>query len=178
MTVPPTLRYLLVRSLLLAFVLLTATATVTGNAFARDPVPSVPSPAAQSGGTQRSPAANDAVQVVNDFMAALVGGRIEAARQLMSPEATVLANGNVLGDRDGYINGAAKADAAALATVERELLRRDVKTGANFGWVVSETSLRQPGAAQAEVVTETMLLARTADGWKITHIHWSGRHAG
>lgn len=177
MTVPPTVRYLLVRSLLLAFVLLT-TATTTANAFARDPVPSVPSPAVQKGGAQRSPAADDAAQVVNAFIAALVGGRIEAARQLMSPEATVVANGNVLGDRDGYINGAAKADAAALATVERELLRRDVKAGANFGWVVSETSLRQPGAAQAEVVTETMLLARTADGWKITHIHWSGRHAG
>jgi len=27
-------------------------------------------------------------------------------------------------------------------------------------------------------VVETMLIARMASGWKITHIHWSGRHAG
>ena len=164
------------RQLLLASSLVLAT-VVAGTSFAKSPEPSVPSPAAQAD-VQRSPAANDAVQVVNAFMAALVGGRMDAARQLMSPEATVIANGNLRGDRDGYSNGAAKADATALATVERELLRRDVKAGANFGWVVSETSLRQPGAAQAEVVTETMLLTRTADGWKITHIHWSGRHAG
>ena len=107
------------------------------------------------------------------------GGQLEAARQLMTPDAVVMANGHVLGDRDTYINGAAKGDAAALGTVQRELLRRDVKAGADFGWVVSEKRLRAAGGAQAgEVVTETMLLTRTAAGWKITHIHWSGRHAG
>jgi hypothetical protein len=27
-------------------------------------------------------------------------------------------------------------------------------------------------------VTETMLLAKTAGGWKITHVHWSSRQPG
>lgn len=166
------------RQLLLASSLVLAS-VVAGTAYAKSPEPSVPSPAAQADAAQRSPAANEAVQVVDAFLTALAGGRLDAARQLMTPDAVVLANGLVLGDRDTYINGAAKGDAAALGTVQRELLRRDVKAGANLGWVVSETTLRQPnGASAVEVMTETMLLTRTADGWKITHIHWSGRHAG
>lgn len=50
----------------------------------------------------------------------------------------------------------------------------------DLGWVLSENRLHGPAGAKgpSEVVTETMLLARTADGWKITHVHWSGRHAG
>ncbi|MDR7133922.1 ketosteroid isomerase-like protein [Lysobacter niastensis] len=165
------------RQLLLASSLALAS-VVAGTAFAKSPEPSAPSPAAQAD-VQRSPAANEAVQVVDTFLTALAGGRLEAARQLMTPDAMVLANGHVLGDRDTYINGAAKGDAVALGTVEHKLLRRDVKAGANLGWVVSESSLRYPNNASAvEVMTETMLLTRTADGWKITHIHWSGRHAG
>ncbi|WP_460727101.1 hypothetical protein [Lysobacter rhizosphaerae] len=109
------------RTLLLASSLALA-AAFAGAASAKSPTHSVPTPAtvAQADSAQRSPAANDAVQVVDAFMAALVDGRIEAARQMVTPDAVVLANGHVLGDRDGYINGA----------------------------------------------------------WKVTHIHWSGRHAG
>ncbi len=139
-------------------------------------------PPAQAGDVRLSPAANDAVQVVNSFMAALGNGQLEAARQLMTPDAVVISNGHVLGDRNGYIDGAAKEDAAALrAVVQRELLNRNAKAGADLGWVVSEKRLRGAAGAQGEkvvVVTETMLLAKTAAGWKITHIHWSGRPAG
>jgi ketosteroid isomerase-like protein len=167
------------RQLLLASSLVLAT-VVAGTAFAaKSPEPSVPSPAAQASRAQLSPAASDAVQVVNTFLEALAGGRLEAARQLMTPDAVVLANGQVLGERDVYINGAAKGDVAALGNFQRELLRRDVKAGANLGWVVSETSLHpSTGQGPDQLVTETMLLARTAEGWKITHIHWSGRRAG
>ena len=134
---------------------------------------------AQSNGAALSPDAREAVKVVNDFMGALASGQLENARQLMTPDAAVIANGHVLGNRDSYINGAAKGDATALASVQRELLRRDVKAGPNVGWVLSEKRLSAPGAgkdAPGEVVTETMLVAKTAQGWKITHIHWSGRH--
>ncbi|UNK49698.1 nuclear transport factor 2 family protein [Lysobacter sp. S4-A87] len=150
-----------------------------GAAFAKSPQPSVPSPAAAEQGARAasSPAANEAVQAVNAFIAALAGGRLEAARQLMTPDAIVLANGQVLGVRDGYLNGPAKGDVAALGNFQRELLRRDVKVGANLGWVVSETSLR-PATGAGQVVTETMLVVRTNEGWKIAHIHWSGRRAG
>lgn len=158
-----------------------------GTAFAQPRLPtSAAQPTAQAGvapesapaaAARLSPSANAALQVVNTFMADIAGGQLEAARQLMAPDAIVLANGQVLGDRDHYIDGAAKGDAVALGSVHRELLHRDVNVGQNFGWILSEKRLGKPGG-KGEVVTETMLLARTGAGWKITHIHWSGRTAG
>ncbi|MBF6022933.1 nuclear transport factor 2 family protein [Lysobacter niastensis] len=133
------------------------------------------SPAPQP--SRPSPVADEAAQVVDSFMDALVSGRLDAARQLMSPDAVVIANGLVLGQRDSYIDGAAKGDSAALRTVQRELVRRDTHAGTDAAWVLSEKRLRSAATAQgpSEVVIETMLLARTNAGWKITHIHWSGR---
>ena len=119
--------------------------------------------------------------MVNDFMGALANGQLEAARQFMTADAVVMANGHVLGNRDGYINGAAKGDAAALRNVQRELLNRNAATGADSGWVVSEKLMRSPAGAKGPtelVLTETMLLSKTASGWKIAHIHWSGRRPG
>jgi hypothetical protein len=112
-------------------------------------------------------------------MTALATGQLEAARQLMSPEATVVANGQVLGNRDGYIDGAAKGDVAALRTVERVLVHRNAQIGDDTGWVLSEKRVRAAGKPDgpSEAVIETMLLARTSAGWKITHIHWSTRKA-
>lgn len=126
-----------------------------------------------------SPAANEAANVVNAFMSALAGNQLDAARQLMAPDAVVIANGQVIGNRDAYIDGPAKGDAAALASVQRALLRRDATAGANFAVVLSEKRIAPQGAQQgpSEIVTETMLLARAPAGWKITHIHWSNRHA-
>ena len=175
---------MLVRNTLLASSLVLAT-LAAGTVFAQPPAPAaqptshagVPPQTAKPAATPLSPSANEALQVVNTFMADIASGQLEAARQLMLPGAVVLANGQVLGDRDHYIDGAAKGDAAALGKVHRELLHRDVNVGQNFGWILSEKRLGQPGG-KGEVVTETMLLARTAAGWKITHIHWSGRMAG
>jgi len=46
-----------------------------------------------------------------------------------------------------------------------------------MGWVMSEKRLRNAPGPQAasQRVVETMVLARTSSGWKITHVHWSGR---
>jgi ketosteroid isomerase-like protein len=165
-----------VRSLLLAASLLLATGSVSAQ-------PSAPSAAAPTTTAPLSPAASAAEQVVNAFMTDLANGQLEAARQLMAPDAVVMANGQVLGDRDRYINGAAKGDAAALAGTQRELLHRSVQAGNDIGWVVSEKRVRRDATSAAQgprevLVTETMLLARTTGGWKITHIHWSTRQAG
>jgi hypothetical protein len=45
--------------------------------------------------------------------------------------------------------------------------------------VLSEKRVRAAGNPDgpSEAVIETMLLARTSAGWKITHIHWSTRKA-
>ena len=183
----PVARYTRVRSLLLASSLVLGT-VAAGSAFAQSSYTPAAStnvaamaraatPPAQAGDVRLSPAANDAVQLVDAFAAALVAGQLEAARQFMAPSAVVVANGQIIGDRDAYIDGPARGDAAALRTVQRDVLRRKVDAGPDFGCVVSEKRVRAPGDTKGpgEVVIETMLIARTAAGWKITHIHWSGR---
>ena len=169
------------RALLLASSLVVATlaaGSASAQTTARTPV-AAKSPAVAA--ATQSPDANAAETVVNTFMADLAGGQLEAARQLMTGDAIVMANGIVLGDRDAYFNGPAKGDVAALSGTQRELLHRSIKTGNDIGWVVSEKRVRHTGTEQGPreiIVTETMLLAKTASGWKITHIHWSSRQVG
>jgi len=123
-----------------------------------------------------APTARDAVVVADAFSAALSSGQLDTARQLMTPDAVVVANGQVLGERDAYIDGAAKGDAAALRGVQRELLRREAGAGNDVAWVLSEKRVRTVAQGPSEVVMESMLLIKTPSGWKITQIHWSGRH--
>ena len=147
---------------------------IAGPAFAQATQATAPAQAAQA-------AENEATRVVDGFMAALTSGQLEAARQAMTPDAVVIANGTVLGLRDGYIDGAAKGDAAAMKSVRsRELVHRDSRIGAQLGWVVSEKRMVGEGGGQmrAMVLTETFLLTKTPSGWKISGIHWSSRQAG
>lgn len=176
MAAPP-VRYTLVRKLFpVVFLVLATLVAAPSSAQSSTPAGAAKVPAP----TQGDAAASEAVEVVDTFMLELGKGQLERARQLMAPEAIVLADGRVLGNRDTYIDGAAKADVAALGSVQRELMRRDAHAGPNFSWVMSELRLRGPSAArgQGDVVVETMLLARRGNGWKIVHIHWSSRRAG
>lgn len=111
-------------------------------------------------------------------MAALADGKLDVARNLMTHDAVVMSNGQVLGARDAYIDGAAKGDAAALRGVTRELLNRGASANADIGWVISEKRMHNTQAARELRLTETVVLAKTPQGWKITHIHWSGRTPG
>jgi len=174
------LRYTRVRAFLLASSLVLATgALASGTAFAQTPAseraasPTVATPSS----TAPSPATHEVEQVVDLFMAALVTGQLDAARSLMTPDAVVVANGQVFATRDAYIDGAAKGDAAALRTVQTDLVHRNASTDDAMAWVMSEKRLRNASGPQAasQRVVETMMLARTTSGWKITHVHWSGR---
>jgi len=172
MATSPVTRYLHVRPLVLAASLFLST-MLAGPAFAQS--------ASTQPATAQSAAENEATKVVDDFMAKLSSNQLEAARQAMTPNAVVIANGLVLGTRDGYIDGAAKADAVAMKSVRsRELMHRDSQVGAQVGWVVSEKRMVGEAAGQmrAMVLTETFLLAKTPSGWKISGIHWSSRAAG
>jgi ketosteroid isomerase-like protein len=172
-----------VRALLLASSLVFATLVTTSASAQSTVAPTATTSHAPTTNAPLSPAEKAATQVVDSFMVDIATSQFEAARQLMTPDAVVLANAQVLGNRDAYIAGPAKRDAAALgATTQRELLHRNVKVGADLACVVSEKRLHgTPPGAQAALdilVTETMLLSRTSSGWKIAHIHWSTRQVG
>lgn len=174
---------MLVRVLLIASSLVLAIAAAGTASAQTSAAPARAATQSASATVQQSPAASAAETVVNTFMVDLAGGQLETARELMTPDAVVMANGIVLGDRDTYINGPAKGDVAALSGTQRELLHRATRAGNDIAWVVSEKRVRRNTDAASRgpreiVVTETMLLAKTTSGWKITHIHWSSRQVG
>jgi ketosteroid isomerase-like protein len=177
MAAPHLHRYPLVRRLFLVTSI--ALATLAGGSALAASNTAAPQAASAGATTQATP--HETVQIVDAFMAALADGQLEAARQYMTPDAVVMANGQVLGNRDAYIDGAARGDVAALRGVQRELVNRGVSADADIGWVVSEKRMRAGAGAQAARaigLTETMLLAKTPSGWKITHIHWSSHAEG
>ena len=138
----------------------------------------VPAPAkASSPVLSIAPGAADAVQVVNEFMSALSAGNLDAAQKFLDPAVVVVANSVVYGSRDDYLRGPAKGDAQYLKSAQRRLLRRQARAGAAFAWVISEKVLRvsEGSAISARLTTETMVLAKNNDGWKIVHINWSSR---
>ena len=138
--------------------------------------PAMPAQAQQA---SANPAADAAAKVVDGLMAAMADGQFETARQLMVPGAIVMANGVVLGPRDAFIDGAAHKVTDVLRQTQRQLLNRKIEAGPAAAWVLSEKLVKPTRQGQpAEVLTETMLLARTAQGWKVAHIHWSTRPAG
>jgi len=158
---------------------LALSAFAAGPAFAQAAAPATLPAATTQQAPVMSPEARDAVELVDAFVAVLAAGQLEAARQFMAPDAVIVANGKTLGTRDRYIDGPARGDAAALRTVDRDVLGRNAWAGPGFAYVVTEKRLRTPGATNgpSEVVIETMLLRKTEGGWKIAHVHWSGRHA-
>lgn len=116
------------------------------------------------------------VEVVNLFHQALERGDSAAALALLHPAALVLESGgaeNVAEYRAHHL-AADIAFAQAVSTSRRVL---QVSVRGEVGWVVSATTTRGElrGRAVDSEGAELMVLARTANGWRITAIHWSSR---
>lgn len=129
---------------------------------------------------QIAPAAADAVAVVDRFSAALGAGDVDKAAAELDPAVLILESGGVERSRDEYLAEHAKADAAFLKEAQVSLKRRTAQASGELAWVGSESAIH---AKKGETVlaidsTETMVLRKTAQGWKIVHIHWSSRRAG
>ena len=126
------------------------------------------------------PAAAGAIAVVERFSAALATGQIEKAAADLDPDVIVLESGGVEQSRDEYLGGHAKADAAFLKDARVTLRHRRAQASGDLAWVASESEIRVLKDSDPLTIdsTETMVLRRTGDDWKIVHIHWSSRRAG
>ena len=67
-----------------------------------------------------------------------------------------------------------------LRTVTPKLQRQSGDTVGDLAWVASES--RITGTAKDRPIdllsTETLVMRRRSDGWKVVHVHWSSRPAG
>ena len=65
-----------------------------------------------------------------------------------------------------------------MKTATLSPLSRTGDISGDIAFVATESSLKSSGTKPVDLVTtETMVLKRTLQGWRVTHIHWSSRKA-
>lgn len=115
-------------------------------------------------------------EVVRGFHAALAAGDSLESVAYLHPRATIYESGHAE-TYDQYRSGHLRSDIAFARAVKREITQVDVEVHGDAALSTSEyhTAGQWRGREIDSHGTETMVLVRTPDGWRIRHIHWSSR---
>lgn len=121
--------------------------------------------------------AKPAVAVVEAFSSALQAGDLKRAGNWLADDVLILESGGAERSRTEYLDGHAKHDAEFLKGAHVQLKQRTAKAVGELAWVGSESELHasKDGKPLTLLCTETMVLKRGTQGWRIVHIHWSSR---
>jgi len=123
--------------------------------------------------------AQEAAKAVDAFHSKLTSGDGAAAAALLADDALIFESGRAERSRAEYASHHAGTDAAYAAAVPSKLTQRAGFIEGDTAWIVSES--RATGTYKDKpvdrVTTETMILRKTAEGWRVVHIHWSSRAA-
>ena len=154
---------------------LTVSMIAGGPALAHDPVPRV---AGHSIDDVQGEAV-EATRVVDAFHTALEHGDTEGTLALLADDVLIFESGDAERAKDEYAEHHLAADAAFPAAVPSTRSRRVARADGDSAWVASEsrTTGEFNGRPVDSRMVETMVLRREADGWRITHIHWSSHAA-
>ena len=118
-----------------------------------------------------------APETVHAFHAALAAGDSTTALSLLAPGVVIFESGGVEASRDEYRSHHLPADTEFAQSVAREITGERSGSHGDLTWVLTES--HSTGSFRDRPVNvrgvETMLLRRTAEGWRIIHIHWSSR---
>jgi ketosteroid isomerase-like protein len=113
---------------------------------------------------------------VQQFFSALASGDTKAAAALLQPDVLIFESGGLERSRAEYEAHHLGADAAFLKSAQHEVLLRSGDAVGDLAWVATQARLKKGGDKPLDLFTlETMVLKRTASGWRIAHIHWSSR---
>jgi ketosteroid isomerase-like protein/mono/diheme cytochrome c family protein len=119
------------------------------------------------------------VDTARRFHEALSSGDPAKVKALLDPDVLVLESGGAERSRAEYAAHHLGADLEFLRTVKARLQRQSSNTVGDLAWVASESRLT--GTTNDRPVdllsTETLVMQRTSDGWKVVHVHWSSRPA-
>lgn len=121
--------------------------------------------------------ATDAASAIDAFHAAIKIGDTANALTFLAPDVMIFEEGGAERSRDEYASHHLSSDAAFAAASEATVTRRSGWADGDVAWITSEgrTTGQFNGRAVDRLTTETMVLKRHADGWRIHHIHWSSR---
>ena len=118
-----------------------------------------------------------ATTVVDAFHAALKKGDKAAALSLLDDSIEIYEQGAVEHNKAEYAAKHLDADIAFSAATKRNRTSKGGAMLGNLAYITSENKVTGTfkGKAVAMVSIETMVLHKSAKGWKILHIHWSSR---
>jgi mono/diheme cytochrome c family protein/ketosteroid isomerase-like protein len=125
---------------------------------------------------QLPPGVLNAAETVDSFQKRLAQGDMDGAAQLLDPAVLIFEGGGAEKSRDEYASHHLKSDAAFLKDAQVRQLSRTGNAVGDVAWVATESELKNTGAKPVELLTtETMILQRKPEGWRVTHIHWSSK---
>lgn len=123
--------------------------------------------------------AADPAAVADAFHAALTSGDEAGVRAILAPEVLIFESGGVERSLEEYASHHMHSDMKFLAAIDRELLDRQTLGGGEVAVVTSRSRL-SGNYRDSEInlfSTETLVMARSENGWTIRHVHWSSREA-
>jgi ketosteroid isomerase-like protein len=123
--------------------------------------------------------ASPATDAVAAFHAALAAGEKSKVTELMAPEVVIYESGYVEGSFAEYAAHHLGEDMAFAKTSDRKVIRQSERTVGNIAIVSEETETTGTSHGKALHVfgTETAVLEKRDDIWRIVHVHWSSRKA-
>ena len=121
--------------------------------------------------------AQAALATVERFGSALQAGDLNTVEALLDPEVLILESGGAERNRQQYFEHHAAADAKFLGSANIRLVHRTARRSGDLVWIGSESEIHaQKGEKPLTLLsTETMILKRIGEEWRIVHIHWSSR---
>ena len=123
-----------------------------------------------------SAGAAEAAAVVDEFQKLLAQGRTREASALLDANVLIFEGGGVERSRAEYASHHLKSDAAFLKNATVAVRSRTGNVIGDLAWIATESQLKTDGAKPLDLMTtETMVLKRTPQGWRVTHIHWSSK---
>jgi len=117
------------------------------------------------------------VAMLDAFHAALQANRTEDASALLSPALLIYEAGHAERSKAEYAGHHLGADAAFAAGTRVKVLKHSERTEGALAVITRETETTgsYKGAPVHSFGTETAVLERQGDGWRIVHLHWSSR---
>lgn len=128
--------------------------------------------------TAKNAVSNSAVlRTVEQFHSALSAGDAAAVVRLLDEGVLIMEGGNVERSREEYAAHHLKSDLKFMKSVKYTLERQTGDSVGDLAWVASEAVMTgdSQGRRLNLVSTESLVLKRSAAGWRIVHVHWSSR---
>jgi len=124
-----------------------------------------------------APAAGSPEAAAKALHAALSSGNAAQVQFLLDPQVLILESGGAERSRAEYAAHHLQADMEFLKHAKYVVQRQTGDRLGDMAWVSTESSIDGESKGQSIKLAsaETLVLRKSANGWKVVHVHWSSR---